>query len=34
MGKIYGQNLWAKFMGKIYGQNLWEPVPRYIFLWF
>ena len=23
MGKIYGGNLWGKFMGKIYGKNLW-----------
>ena len=23
MGKIYGENLWGKFMGKIYGENLW-----------
>ena len=24
MGKIYGENLWGKFMEKIYGENLWE----------
>ena len=28
MGKIYGENLWGKFMGKIYGEiyleNSWE----------
>ena len=23
MGKIYGENLWGKFMGKINGENLW-----------
>ena len=23
MGKIYGENLWGKFMGKIYGENQW-----------
>ena len=23
MGKIYGENLWGKFMGRINGENLW-----------
>ena len=26
MGKIYGKNLWGKFMGKINGENKWGTV--------
>ena len=26
MGKIYGENVWRKFMGKINGKNYWGKI--------